>query len=100
MKVADLIEHGLVVPGDELEWVRPKKGTSYRATVTASGAILIESGSAFSSPSRAAMEAAGVASYDGWYAWTVTRLDRTLNDLRHDLHSLLADGSPESGEVL
>lgn len=34
----------------------------------------------FPSPSRAAMEATGAASYDGWYAWTVVGLDETLNE--------------------
>jgi hypothetical protein len=85
MKVLDLLEHGLISEGDELVWHRPKKGTSYRAHITENGAIRLENGGVYSSPSRAAMEAADVASYDGWYAWTVVRLGKNLNDLRHDL---------------
>jgi hypothetical protein len=47
--------------------------------------IRLADGRAFSSPSKAAAEAAGLASFDGWYVWTVTRLEKTLNDLRKDL---------------
>ncbi len=89
VKLPDLLEYGLLLPDDELLWERPKKGTSYRAWITDNAAIRIEDGGTYSSPSRAAMEAAQVASYDGWYAWTVVRLDKTLNDLRHDLTALL-----------
>ena len=97
MKLPDLLEYGLLVSGDELVRDRPKKGNSYRAWITENGAVKIEDGRAFSSPSRAAMEAADVGSYDGWYAWTVTRLDKTLNDLRHDLRKLI-DQQAESSD--
>jgi len=68
-----------------LTWSRPKKGVTYAATLLPDGRIkLDDSGKEFSSPSGAAMAAAQVVSYDGWYAW---KLDdgRTLNDLRHEL---------------
>lgn len=89
IKLPDLLEYELLEPGDKLIWERPRKGTSYRASVTENGAIRLEDGRTFSSPSRAAMEAAQIPSYDGWYAWTVVRLGRTLNDLRHDLKALV-----------
>lgn len=87
IKLPDLLDAGLIREGDDLEWKRPKKGEVHHATITANGAIKLDDGRAFSTPSRAAMEAAQIASYDGWYAWTVMRLDKKLNDLRHDLVS-------------
>lgn len=56
--------------------------------VTDNGAIRLPDGRAFASPSRAAMEAGNVPAYDGWYAWTVVRVGKRLNDLRHALHEL------------
>jgi len=85
VKVSDLMEADLVALGDRLVWVRPKLGDRYEGEIAAGGAIRLTDGRTFSSPSRAASEAAGIAAYDGWYAWKVERLDRTLNDLRYDL---------------
>ena len=99
MKVSDLLEHGLVQPGDKLTWTRPQKGTSYEATITDNGAIQIQGGGTYSSPSRAAMEAADIPSYDGWYAWKVERVGKTLNDLRHELKAQLDAGAQaDAGE--
>lgn len=86
VRVTDLIEHGLLEPGDALLWDRPQLGNRYEATVTDAGAIRLADGRTFSSPSRAAIEAAGIPAFDGWYAWQVVRLDGTvLNDLRRRL---------------
>lgn len=86
IKIPDLMEADLLFPGDELRWDRPRLGFTYHATVNENGSIQLADGRAFTSPSRAAMEAANVPAYDGWYAWTVLRVNKTLNDLRHDLH--------------
>ena len=83
VRLADLVEAGLLVPGDSLVWDRLRLGESYRATVTKNGALQLEDGRTFASPSRAAMEAAGVGSYDGWWAWRVVRLNsEVLKDVR------------------
>jgi len=92
IKIPDLLDAGLIVEGDELEWKRPKKGEVHRANITANGSIKIADGRAFSAPSRAANEAADVVSYDGWYAWNVVRLGKTLNDLRYDLLGISKEG--------
>lgn len=86
IKVPDLIEAGLLVVGDRLTWVRPKKGETHRAEITENGSISLDGAGSYTSPSRAAAEAADLPAYDGWYAWTVDRVGKTLNDLRHDLH--------------
>ena len=90
IKIPDLLEAGLLVPGDQLRWVRTKKGVTYEAEVTENGAIRLVDGRAFASPSRAAMEAANIPAYDGWYAWTVVRVGKRLNDLRHALNEAAA----------
>jgi hypothetical protein len=87
IKIPDLMEAGLLQVGDRLRWVRPQKGEEYGAEITANGSILLDTGETYTSPSRAAMEAAGIPAYDGWYAWTVERLGKRLNDLRHELHA-------------
>lgn len=67
--LADLIEAGLVKPGQRLTWVRPKIGATHEATILDNGAIQLHDGGTYSSPSRAALEAAGSGSYDGWEIW-------------------------------
>lgn len=67
----------------ELVWSRPRKGEKHLATLLAGGAIRLDDGREFASPSGAAMAAAQVVSYDGWYAWRLVSDGRSLNDLRH-----------------
>lgn len=83
VRVADLIEADLLAPGDSLVWDRPRLGVTCRARIADNGAIELEDGRQFASPSRAAVEAAGIPAYDGWYAWhVVERGDLLLHDLR------------------
>lgn len=99
MRVRDLVENDLLRPGDELVWVRPKNGERYEAMVTAEGMVRLPNGHEFTTPSSAAAECAGIAAYDGWHAWRVTRLDKHLNDLRYDLHAIVTSGdSPLTGK--
>lgn len=91
VRVADLLEADLLQVGDELTWNRPRMGKSYRATVRENGSIELSNGRAFSSPSRAAMEAAEIPACDGWYAWRSERMNgRLLNDLRIELATRVA----------
>jgi hypothetical protein len=83
VRVADLLEAELLHANQSLVWDRPRLGERYAAEVLENGAIRLADGRTYSSPSRAAMEAAGIPSYDGWYAWRVEELDGpTLQDLR------------------
>ena len=86
IKIPDLLDAEIIDEAELLEWVRPQKGEHHKARVLANGSIELADGRRFSSPSRAAGEAANIAATDGWYAWTVTRLGKKLHDLRRDLH--------------
>jgi hypothetical protein len=86
IRIADLLDAGVLHPDQSLVWDRPRLGERYAAEVLENGSIRLEDGRAYSSPSRAAMEAAGIPSYDGWYAWRVENVDGpTLQDLRVQL---------------
>lgn len=86
VRVADLLDGGLLHAGQALVWDRPRLGDRYTAEVIENGSIRLADGRTYSSPSRAAMEAAGIPSYDGWYAWRVEDPDGpSLQDLRVQL---------------
>lgn len=87
IRLVDLLDAGLLEPGQELVWERPRLGHSYRASITENGSIRFEDGRTFSSPSTAATEAAGIPAYDGWYAWRAD--DGLLKDLRDELVRLV-----------
>ncbi len=84
VKVKELINAGLLEVGAQLTWERRKQGATYRALVLDNGHLQLADGSTYSSPSRAAMEAAGVQSRNGWKAWQTTAGDSLL-DLRAKL---------------
>jgi len=94
VRVDDLLEHGLVAEGEALVWDRPRLGKRFTATIEAGGAIRLEDGRVVSSPSRAAVLAADqrapngeLQAHDGWRAWVVTRVGKTLDELRRELHT-------------
>lgn len=90
--VADLLEHNLLRPDTPLVWHRPRLNETYHATVRANGQIELADGRAFSSPSRASMEAADIPAYDGWYGWQVPDGGR-LREVRAQLMQRLS-GDP------
>jgi hypothetical protein len=73
-----------------LVWVRPCKGERFEATLLPNGLIRLPSGAEHRSPSGAAMAAADVVSYDGWYAWRVD--GRTLNEFRRQIARSASSG--------
>jgi hypothetical protein len=86
VRVTDLLDAGPLQPGDDLVWERPRLGKTYRARIAGTGAIELEDGRRFASPSRAAVEAAEVPACDGWWVWKVSRLQGALlNELRLQL---------------
>lgn len=84
IEIADLIEAELLQVGSQLTWIRPRLGETYVVTVGENAQIMLDDGRAFSSPSRAAKEAAGIAAYDGWHAWRTSE-NKLLSDLRDEL---------------
>jgi CBS domain-containing protein len=82
--IADLINAGLLHPGAQLVFNRPRLGTTYQAAVTAEGRLQLLDGRTFASPSRAASAAAG-GSLDGWHAWQVDPDGEFLDALRQRL---------------
>jgi hypothetical protein len=75
VRLADLLDAGLLQSGDSLFWNRPQLGKRFEGTVTENGAIVLTDGRSFSSPSRAAVVAADIPAADGWLTWRVDRLD-------------------------
>lgn len=83
--VLDLLDAGIVEADEPVEFVRPRLGRRYSATIRADGSFQLADGTVHKSPSLAAMRSADVVSYDGWYAWAVPRLDGIkLHELRSD----------------
>jgi hypothetical protein len=81
--ISDLLAAGLLTAGEPVEFVRPRLGDRYEATIRADGVFVLADGSEHQSPSLAAMRAADLVSYDGWHAWRVPRLGGTkLHELR------------------
>ncbi len=98
VQVADLLDVGLLHPDEPVEFIRPRLGQNYRATIRADGSFVLEDGSQHQSPSLAAMRAAGVVSYDGWYAWRVPRLGGTkIHELREQYVSLMQGSEDPAG---
>ena len=97
VRLSDLLDAGLVNAGDELVWERPRAGGTHHGRVTENGAIELEDGRQFASPSRAGIEAAGVHALDGWHAWRVpARGNAKLDDLRRELATQLARSAATS----
>lgn len=95
--VLDLLDAGLLVPGDAVEFVRPRLGDRFDATIRADGTFALPDGSIHQSPSLAAMRAADLVSYDGWHAWRVIRLGGTrLHELRQQYVSSV-EAAPTEG---
>ena len=82
--VSDLLDARLIEPDTPLTWTRPRIGKTYGAAVLDTGDIRLDDGRTYSSPSRAAQEAAGIVAAAGWSVWSVPD-GHTLSDLRAKL---------------
>lgn len=97
IRISDLLEAELLQAGDELVWQRPRLGVTYKASVLENGAIELSDGQTYASPSLAAMRAAGIQAYDGWYAWKVPRLSGVLlHELRKEFAARLSQSESDS----
>ncbi len=61
VRISDLIDAGLLTPGQELLFQRPRAGEVHRAMVTDSGGIRLADGQDFTSPSGAAAAVTSVS---------------------------------------
>jgi predicted GIY-YIG superfamily endonuclease len=81
--IADLLAAGLLHAGTELHL--SQGGKSATGTVTTSGEIIV-AGVAYASPSKAAQQALGLQSSNGWTTWHVgNQKGPTLDSLRDQL---------------
>lgn len=102
ISLSDLLEAGLLEPGEPLVWDRPRVSQTYKAEVLPNGLIRLADGREYTTPSRAAMDAAKIPAYDGWLAWRLPRRgNRPLDDLRAQLVRLHepSDSEPETANV-
>jgi Restriction Enzyme Adenine Methylase Associated len=76
-----------------LRFKRPRIGQTHKSAVTADGALSLDGGQVFRSPSRAAAVAADMPAVDGWHAWVVVSSGRSLDSLRQELLYQVAAGS-------
>jgi len=91
--IADLMDAGLLVPGDRLVWNRTRVGELHTAEIRETGAIRLDDGREFASLSSAADAAAGHGSFDGWEAW---RQERDGGQLLGQLRRTLIDQNAAS----
>lgn len=75
------LEAGLLIAGDRLVHVQPRKHQSFTAEVTADGYVQLTDGSKFATPSGAFEACAGFPA-NGWDRWTVERTGKPLRDHR------------------
>jgi len=69
----DLLDAGVIRPGEPIEWRRPEVGQHHTAAILREDMIVTGDGRSFSSLSAAASALAGT-SCNGWICWTVPRL--------------------------
>lgn len=81
IRVRDLVHAGLLSPGTELIFHRPRIGDTYRSLVTDQGRLRLPDGEEFVTPSTAATAASGTPA-DGWFAWTLADSGEPLDSLR------------------
>jgi CBS domain-containing protein len=90
VRVSDLLAAKLIDEGAKLVFERKRVGRTHFATVREDGWLVLEDGSSFRSPSKAAAVAASAQAFDGWHAWVVKESGRSLDSLRQELLDSLA----------
>ncbi|MCG6494858.1 CBS domain-containing protein [Kitasatospora sp. A2-31] len=96
--IADLVRVGLLRPGDQLTFERPRVGETHSAQITDDAQLKLIDGQLFKSPSTAAIAAVGGGSFDGWHAWALPD-GRMLDALRQELLDNVAQVSEGDEET-
>ncbi len=86
----DLVEAGLLEPGQELTWHQPQVGVTHSAVLKQTGELELPDGRTFASPSGAAQAIAG-RPINGWAVWKAK--GESLDQLRARLAAESASGS-------
>jgi Restriction Enzyme Adenine Methylase Associated len=76
-----LLQAGLLQPGEQVYWPRVRKGELHTATITADGCLRLADGTCHPTPS-AALTALGRPDSSGWKLWRLTRNRRSLDTFR------------------
>lgn len=85
VRISDLIDAGLLKPGDELFFQQRIGEEPHEAIVTERARLRLPDGREFTTPSRAGAVVAGRRAVAGWSAWQVGRNGPTLHRLRVEL---------------
>jgi hypothetical protein len=84
--LADLLDAGLVKPGEELVWDRRNLGVRHTARVHIDGTLVLADGRVYANPSGATT-ALGGNHQNGWNAFRRTSDGRSLGELRAQLRA-------------
>ncbi|PWG59077.1 GmrSD restriction endonuclease domain-containing protein [Bifidobacterium catulorum] len=79
--IMQVIDAGLLVPGEKLVWKRPRLGQEWFATVTNDGRLRLEDGSEHASPTAAAKAASGKAAGAALNVWRRVSNGQKLSDV-------------------
>jgi predicted transcriptional regulator len=91
VRVADLMDAGLLKPGQELFYEQRIGSTPHEAVVTERGRLKLTDGSEFTTPSAAGAAVADVRAVPGWTVWRVGANGPTLHELRLQLLKSVAE---------
>ena len=79
VSIAQVLEAGLLIPGETLVWERPRKGERWVATVTAGGKLRMDDGKEYATPTAAARAVGGSSA--GLTVWKRTSNGQRLSDV-------------------
>jgi hypothetical protein len=85
INLADLLNKGLLKPGDSLIWRRRDLRTGPKASINSDGKIVTQDGLTHRTPSGAARHLNNGKPIDGWNVWRLEVSNRSLTDLRSEL---------------
>ncbi|MFY1690612.1 CBS domain-containing protein [Plantactinospora sp. WMMB782] len=91
VRLSDLLEAGLLKPGQELYFQQRLGERPHEATVIEPGRLRLPDGREFGTPSAAGSAASGLVAVPGWEAWRVGRGGPTLHELRQRLLESVAN---------
>lgn len=77
--IMQILEAGLLIPGETLVWDRPRKGERWVVTVTAEGKLHMDDGQEYASPTAAARAVGGGSA--GLTVWKRTSNGQKLSDI-------------------